>query len=181
MADIVLAENGGQTWLITGDKYIDDLLAGTLPADITVEFVACETYSEIDGLWLQSGGSTTGVEAPWLINPAIVARIRGIEQQGIVFAQWSAQLDENACTLIRKFAARAGESASAEVVLVSYLAPDGGALQSDLANLRSALIEAELARLGVAPSRIVRASRPVTNTQAAVVETQRIDIRLRPQ
>ncbi len=44
MADIVLAESGGRTWLVTGEMYIDDLLAGTLPANITIEFVACEIH-----------------------------------------------------------------------------------------------------------------------------------------
>jgi hypothetical protein len=181
MADIVLAENGGQTWLVTGDKYIDDLLAGTLPAQITIEFVACDSYTEIDRLWSESGGANAGVDAPWLINPAIVARIRGTTEQRVAFTQWSAQLDEIARETIRRFAACATEIASAEVVLVSYLAADSAALHIDLANLRSAVIEAELTNLGVASSRIVRASRPVTNAETTAAETQRIDILLNRQ
>lgn len=181
MAEIVLAECGGRTWLVTGDKYIDDLLAGTLPAHITIEFVACDSYADIDRLWSESGGANAGVDAPWLINPAIVARIRGTAEQGIAFTEWSAQLDEIALEAIRGFAAYATEAAGAEVVLVSYLAPDNAALQTDLAKLRCGVIEAELTKLGVASSRIVRASRPVANARAASAEAQRVDILLNRQ
>jgi hypothetical protein len=180
MADIVLAESGGQTWLITGDKFIDDLLAGTLPAHITLEFITCETYADIDRLWSQSGGATAGSEAPWLINPAVVARIRGATEQSVVFTQWSAHLDDSARAVIGRFAAFATELASAQVVIVSHLMPDSAALQTDLASLRCAVIEAELIALGVAASRIVRASRTITG-QTSAGESERIDIRLNGQ
>ena len=42
MADIVLAEFGGQAWLVGGEEYIDDLLANTLPQHVTIELVACD-------------------------------------------------------------------------------------------------------------------------------------------
>ncbi|HEX4173536.1 MAG TPA: hypothetical protein VHY82_13785 [Acetobacteraceae bacterium] len=181
MADIVLAESGGRTWLVNGEMYIDDLLAGTLPENISIEFVACETFSDIDRLWSQSNAATISRDVPWLINPAIVARIRGTTEQGVVFTQWSAQLDEQARATIRKFAQRAIEIGSAEVVLVSYSAPESEALQADLAKLRSAVVEAELATLGVARSRIVRASRQVTHEQRAAAEIERIDMLLKRQ
>jgi hypothetical protein len=181
MADIVLAHSSGQTWLVSGEKYIDDLLAGTLPADVTVEFVACETYADIDRLWSQGGDAIAGFEAPWLINPAIVARIRGTAEHSVVFTQWSAHLNENARAVIARFAASATEIASAEVLIVSYAMPDSLALQTDLANLRSAVIEAELIALGVGPRQIVRASRTIADGSTNAGETERIDILLNRQ
>src|SRR5215469_12439377 len=77
MADIVLAEHRGQTWLVSGERYIDDLLANTLPRDVSIEFVACESQSEVNVLWVQNCGQPSVGGAPWIIHPAIATRIRG--------------------------------------------------------------------------------------------------------
>ena len=77
MADIVLAEHRGQTWLVSGERYIDDLLANTLPRDISIEFVACESEFDVTILWVQNCGQPTLAGAPWIIHPAIATRIRG--------------------------------------------------------------------------------------------------------
>ena len=42
MADIVLAECRGQAWLVSGEQYIDHLLANTLPPHVSIELVPCE-------------------------------------------------------------------------------------------------------------------------------------------
>ena len=76
MADIVLAEHRGQAWLVSGEQYIDDLLANTLPGDISIEFIACQSDSDVTILWVQSGRQPTSAGLPWMIHPAIVTRIR---------------------------------------------------------------------------------------------------------
>jgi hypothetical protein len=61
-------------------------------------------------------------------------------------------------------------------MLVSYLDPDGQRMLTDLANLRSAIIEAELTALGIAQSRIVRTRRNPADVPSVGTESQRIDI-----
>ena len=70
MADIVLAEHRGQTWLVSGEQYIDDLLANTLPGDISIEFIACQSDSDVTVLWVQNGAQPASAGSPWIINPS---------------------------------------------------------------------------------------------------------------
>jgi hypothetical protein len=161
MADIVLAEHNGQTWLMSGETFIDDLLANTLQPDVTIEFVVCESESDLENI--KARHLAAGVEGfdPWIIHPAIARRMRwalsGDDPSGyrVVFGAWSAARDADADEIIAA-AARAAARSEARVVLTSYIAPDGPPPLADLAALRGALIEAELTRLGVPASRIVR-------------------------
>ena len=180
MADIVLAEHSGQAWLVGGEEYIDDLLANTLPANVSIEFVACESHSDVHLLWTQNCGQLNASAMPWMIHPAIVSRIRGVSaEHSVFFAEWSAQLDNDARSTIRASADRAANCGDAEVLLISYLEPNGQHLLTDLANLRSALIEAELSALGVVRARIVRTTRDLTDLPNVGTESQRIDIVVR--
>jgi hypothetical protein len=177
MADIVLAEHQGQAWLVSGEQYIDDLLANTLPANLSIEFVACESHSDVIVLWVQSCGEPSTSGAPWMIHPAIANRIRRASSgHSVFFGQWSALLDNDAQSVIRAAADWAAKCGAAAVVLTSYVAPDGPRMVADLANLRSRLIEAELTELGVAPARIVRATRDVTSVPEVAAASQRVDI-----
>ncbi len=177
MADIVLAEHRGQTWLVSGEQYIDDLLANTLPGDISIEFIACQSDSDITVLWVQSGDQPASAGSPWIINPAIVSRIRrNSAGLSVFFGQWSVLLDDDAHSVIRASAARAMERSDADVMITSYVGPEGPRIIADLANLRCNLIEAELAGLGVASSRIVRVTRDVATVPGMGAESQRIDI-----
>ncbi len=177
MADIVLAEHSGQAWLVSGEEYIDDLLGNTLPSHVSIEFVACASRSDVNLLWTQNCGQLSESTTPWMINPAIVSRIRGVSaEHSVFFAQWSAQLDSDAHSTIRASAARAAQYTDSAVMLVSYLDPDGQRMLSDLANLRSAIIEAELTALGIAQSRIVRTRRNPADVPSVGTENQRIDI-----
>ena len=56
MADITLAEFNGRVWLVGGEVHIDDLLANTLPPDVSIEMVRCESQSEVHSLWVQNCG-----------------------------------------------------------------------------------------------------------------------------
>jgi hypothetical protein len=177
MADIVLAEHRGQTWLVSGEGYIDDLLANTLPRDVSIEFVACESQSEVNVLWVQNCGQPSDGGAPWIIHPAIATRIRGtVAGHSVFFSQWSAMLDEDAHSVIRAAAVWAADSGDTGVVLTMYVAPESAKAMVDLANLRSSLIEAELTALGVAPHRIARDTRDVATVPGMGAESQRVDI-----
>ena len=172
MADIVLAEHQGQSWLVSGEGHIDDLLANTLAPNLTIEFVACESKSAVTQLWKQYCGEPTLVVAPWIIHPAIAARVRRKSTGNrVLFTPWSALLDDDAKSVIATAAARAAESCGAGVVLTRYLEADDPQAITDLANLRSSLIEAQLVTLGVPPERIVRATGPRT-----AADNEQIDI-----
>lgn len=163
MADIILAEHQGQSWLVSGEVHIDDLLANTLPPNLTIEFVTCESKSDVRDLWVQHCGEPTFAVAPWIIHPAIATRLRGKSAGNrVFFTPWSAMLDDGAKAAIAAAAAHAAETGTAEVVLTRYLDADGPQAVADLANLRSSQIEALLVTLGVQPERIVRATGPRT-------------------
>src|ERR1700722_18893509 len=122
MADIVLAEHRGQTWLVSGERYIDDLFANTLPRDISIEFVACESESDVNVLWVQNCGQPKLAGAPWMIHPAIATRIRGkVAGHSVFFGQWSAMLDPDARSVIRAAAVWAADTTDADVVLAMYV------------------------------------------------------------
>jgi hypothetical protein len=179
MVDIILAEHGGQAWLVSGERFIDDLLANTLPSHVTIEFVTCE--SESDFAALRSRVFLEDVEGsqPWLIHPAIARRVRsslaGPEPSGhrVAFGAWSAARDKEADAAITA-AAHAAMTDHRSVVLTSYVFPGGPKPMADLAALRSSLIEAELIRIGVDPTRIAHVCQN-SETDAAV---DHIDITL---
>ena len=70
----------------------------------------------------------------------------------------------------------AAQQAEDVVALVRYVADDGPAMARDLADLRSGLLEARFAALGVAAARMTRETRPATQPG----EGERIDVVVRP-
>ncbi len=181
MADITLAEFNGRVWLVGGEPFIDDLLANTLAADVSIELIPCEHKSDVYDLWVQHCGQPKYIGDPWIIHPAIVARIRrGTEAYSIFFAEWSVALDKDAHTVIASVAAWARDNEGAGFDLVQFLAPDAGKSVGDLQRLRAQLIEDALVAAGVAPERIGRDIRAPGDVAGQVQESQRIDIAVRP-
>lgn len=177
MADIVLAECRGQAWLVSGEQYIDHLLANTLPPEVSIELVACESKSEIDALWIQHCGPPGPYSAPWLIHPGVANRVRRKEgKHAVFFAQWSAMLDDDARAVIRSAAVWAHENPDREVSLVRYIKPGSPQAMLDLANLRASLIEAELVALNIAAPRVVRETRDIAAVPGMSEESQRVDV-----
>jgi hypothetical protein len=177
MADITLAEFQGRVWLVGGEPFIDDLLANTLPEHVTIELVPCERRSDVHALWVQHCGEPTTGGDPWMIHPAIVARIRrGSSTHSVFFAEWSAKLDQDANTVIASVAAWALENPQAPLQLVEFLDPDGPVSIVDLSRLRAQLVEDKLVSSGVARERIGRARRGVGDVAGMAQESQRIDI-----
>jgi hypothetical protein len=175
--DIILIEYQGRAWLIRGERYIDDLLVNTLPQGIGIDIITCESEADVNDLWRQEGWGDSQGRTPWMIHPGIMKRLRRSQsEQCILFGQWSALLNDDALDTIRAIAVSAAETASASVFLISHTQPGQTQAMTDLTNLRYSLVESELARLGVALSRIVReAVDPDGDTS---VEIERFDIRV---
>lgn len=180
MADITLAELNGRIWLVGGENYLDDLLANTLAKNVSIELVACESKTHVHELWVQHCGKKTINGDPWMINPAIVERIRrSSPDYAVFFAQWSAMLDADALTVIASAAAWAVQHPDAPVLIAEYLDPAGPQAITDLSRLRAGLVEDKLAEGGVPRERVERVRRGVAEVPGMAQESQRVDIIVR--
>jgi len=125
--------------------------------------VSCESKSAVEDLWRAEAGPDAN--EIWLIHPAIADRARGSLRGGsqdltIGFAEWSASLDGAAADVIAAAAARAAERPEAVLAVIRHVTADGPAMLADLGNLRSSLVEARLAALGLEAGRMVRDAVP---------------------
>lgn len=149
MADVVLAECSGQAWLVRGEQHIDDLLGNTMEADVSIEIVPCESKLAVNALWRQWNDGDPSMM--WLIHPAIVNRARGQPGEiAVVFAEWSASLDDAAQRALQLAATAAAAKPGGTLVLVRHMAAEAPPIALELANLRCGLLEARLSALGVA-------------------------------
>ena len=181
MADITLAEWNGNVWLVAGEALIDDMLANTLPPGISIEILPCASKDDVLRLWIQLCGEPGFSGDPWLIHPAIVARIRRASPDyPVFFSQWSALLDPEAQAVIAAAAAWASENPDAPVLLADYRATDALPALADLSRLRAQLIAARLHEAGIGAERITHLSRDPADLPggdaAPAADTQRIDI-----
>ena len=180
MADVTLAEYNDNVWLVGGEPHIDDLLANTLPAHVTIEVLTCETKSQVHALWVQLCGEPAFPGDPWLIHPAIVNRIRRVNSgYAVYFAQWSAQLDDQAESIITA-AARHAHGGTGKVTLVEFIDDSSPAFAADLARVRLGMIEHILLREGVEKERLDHARRDLAAAQAVGQDAQRVDILIEP-
>ncbi len=167
MADIVLAQVGMRTWMVGGEPFLDQLLGNMLPDDVTIEFITCQSESEVNALWYANVEDADESGPPWLIHPAIVARTQRMIAQAVAaaggvfavpFAAWSAARDGSADETIAMAVEMAQADASLGVVVTSYVAADAPAFASDLAKIRMGMVEAELTSRGVDKTRVSMAS-----------------------
>ncbi len=175
--DILLADCSGQGWLVRGEQYIDDLLANTLPPDVSIEVVPCESKSALDDLRARYAGEWDTDAVMWLIHPAIVNRARG--QTGVItitFPEWSAALDGAADAAIAAAAKAVLQQDGRSLVLMRHLDPDGPAIAAQMANVRSLVLEQRLAERGVPPDRVSCETQDVT----AAGQGDRIELLIRP-
>jgi hypothetical protein len=157
MARITLAQFNGHTWLVAGEEQIDDLLANTLSSDATIELVACDCKADVLALWREHCGEPDGMGDPWLIHPAIVARIQRVAAGLVVrFAPWSAMLDREALAVIEAAGRIAVENPNSPVVL-NARADQTSPIAAEMVRLRARLIEEKLAEAGLARDRFVQA------------------------
>ena len=175
MADIVLAQIGERTWMVGGEPYLDQLLGNMLPDDVTIEFVTCESESEVQALWDRSVGDPDTAGPPWLIHPAIAARTLRMVMRvdaaangvfPVPFAAWSAARDGAADEAIALAVEFALENTALKVVVTSYVPADAPAFASDLAKIRMGMVETELVAHGVDKDRVTQASAPAEGDHA---------------
>ena len=135
----------------------------------------------MQALWLQNCGPQDTGGDPWLIHPAIVARIRRTsEGYSVFFSEWSARLDSDATAVIGSAAAWAASNPAAMLDLIEFLDEAGPRAIADLSRLRAQLIEDELIQRGVDASRIGRGRRAIGDVAGMAQESKRIDIAIRP-
>lgn len=160
MADIVLAQIGSRTWMVDGETFLDDLLVNDLPGDVTIEFITCESESEVQEMWAANVENPGEAGPAWLIHPAIVERTKRMVGVGgafgVVFAPWSAARDASADATIVAAADAAVADEIARVIITSYVPEDAPAFAGDLANIRAGMVETELLGRGVDKDRIQR-------------------------
>ncbi|HET6610196.1 MAG TPA: hypothetical protein VFG62_26260 [Rhodopila sp.] len=180
MADIVLAQIGSRTWLVEGEELLDSLLGNMLPDDVTIEFITCESESEVRDRWYASVKDPAEAGPPWMIHPAIVDRTKRMVGLGgvfgVLFAPWSAARDSSADAAIVAAADTAMADEQARVVVASYVPEDAPAFAGDLANIRAGMIEGELVARGVDKARIQRDRGAAIGDQATKADL--IEIRI---
>jgi len=180
MADVTLAEFNGRVFLVGGEQHLDDLLANTLPPNVSIELLQCERQSEIHTLWVQHCGEQREGEMPWVIHPNIAARIRRRSPDyAVFFAQWSALLDTEALAVIDAAAHWALQNPQAPVLVVEYADAAGPPAIAALAGVRAQLIEDRMAERGLERARVTRARRDVATVPGMAQESQRVDIVVR--
>jgi outer membrane protein OmpA-like peptidoglycan-associated protein len=180
MADITLAELNGRVFLVGGEAHLNDLLANTLAAEVSIELVQCERQSEVHELWVQHCGEPLAAGMPWAIHPNIADRIRRRSPDyAVFFAQWSAMLDTDALTVIEGAASWAVANPEAPVLIAEYVDEGGPAPIAALAGLRAQLIEDRLAERGIPRARISRTRRGIAEVPGMTQESQRVDIVVR--
>jgi len=181
MADITLAEFDGRVWMVGGEPYLDDLLFNSLDRNISIEIIPCETKSQVQEMWLQMCGPQAVSGDPWLIHPAIVARIRrGSSDYSVLFTEWSAMLDSQAHGEIAAVVTWAAANPGASFELVEFLVPGAPKGMADLSRLRAQLVEDKLVELGVTASLISRAQRDLPDADGKTADSRRIDIVVKP-
>jgi hypothetical protein len=180
MADITLAEFNGSVWLVGGEDYVDDLLANTLPADVSIELVACERKVDVHNMWVRLSGAREFAGDPWIIHPAIVQRIRGAAPDfAVMFAAWSVMPDDDGMRVIRAAAAWARDNPEAPVVLTEYLDAAGAGAMAEMSGLRLRMIEDALENAALPRERIVRVRRDAADVPALAPGAGRVDIIMR--
>lgn len=174
MADIILAQLGWNTWMVKGEDLLDDLLVNSLPDDVTIEFITCESESDVHAMWHASVKDPDAAGPAWLIHPAIVDRARRMMGLGgtfaVVFPAWSAAFDDNARTTIGNAIEAAQGDPAARVTLIATLAADAPPFAADLANIRAGMVEKDLLAGGVDAGRIQRDQRTAGPDDAEAVD-----------
>ena len=179
MADITLAECGGQVWLVGGVEYLTDLLANTLPPNISTEIVQCESAQDVMRMWEQNNPDGDGSSA-WQIHPAIVTRIKSASPDfALYFTQWSALLDADAMAVVNAVAMRARTLAEVPVRVATYLPPNPARNLASLARLRAQMIEDALVEAGIDAARFLRETRATSAIPGMGEESQRVDVIVR--
>ena len=76
MFDVVIAFYNETWWYVKGEAHIDNVLAGSEGAELTISLVSVEKWPDVMALW-----ETPEVgQMPWAINPKIIERLKARPQ-----------------------------------------------------------------------------------------------------
>ena len=164
MTLMVLAEAGGQMWVVEGEEYISELLMNELPDGVSVELVTCATQADVYALWREgSPDAEAQGKVPWVINPAFGDRIRrslGSYVRAITFTPWSAMLDPAAQTELTDAAAWLETNPDGRLLLRQFAAAAPQPGEADLQRLRGQLVLGALGRAGADMARVAEGTIP---------------------
>jgi hypothetical protein len=169
-ADVVLAEADGQIWLVLGDDHIETVLLGELSDGVTIEIVSLRNRAAVMALWWQINPLAAADGQPWIINPMLSQRLRGLvepDRRSISFTPWSAMLSDEAQGVIAGVATQAGGLVLRQFGLES---PAPGL--ADLQRLRLQLVRAALERAGADPAGITERIDPAESD----TDAEKLDI-----
>jgi hypothetical protein len=160
MPDIILAQFEGTTWLVSGVDHLDDLLANSLPPDVSFEIIACEASTDVDALWRYHAGDQAEYSQPWAIHPNIVRRMQGLGTgMVVVFGAWSALLDKDADRAIARVVEAAKLQPEAPLRLIGQADPAAGPMPTAMLQMRLQMVEDALAKAGLDRARLQRVTR----------------------
>ncbi len=71
MDEVKIALYDGNHWLVAGVQHLDVILAGNEKLACDINFVSCDTWTELMEIWEQPDG-----DMPWAIHPNIVRRLK---------------------------------------------------------------------------------------------------------
>lgn len=175
MAELVLAECQGQVWLVNGDHHIDDVLNGRLPANVSVEYITLLNRGAVIDMWMRLSAEADENGMPWMINPALLGRLRGAFNPGvrsIGFAPWSVLLDASATATLTEVATWLAADETRRLRLRQFALDAAEPGKADLQRLRGQLVLAALTRAGVAPERVTEETVPTASAE----ECERMDV-----
>ena len=175
LADVVLAECHGQVWLVGGDEHIDGVLNGRLPDGVTVEYVTLESRGAVIEMWTRLSSQADDSGMPWMINPALLARLRGAFNPGVrsvTFPAWSVMLDGEAQRTLADAAMWSAADPGRRLRLRQFAVTAAEPGKADLQRLRGQLALGALVRAGVPADRVTEETEPATTA----ADAERLDV-----
>lgn len=163
MTEVVLAECHGQVWLVAGDEHIDGVLNGRLPEGVSVEYITLPNRGAVIDMWVARSADADADGMPWMINPALLARLRGAFRPGVrtvTFAAWSVLLDGTATEALTEAARWVAAAGERRLRLRQFALEAAEPGKADLQRLRGQLAIGTMVRAGAAAERIIEETMP---------------------
>lgn len=175
LAELVLAECHGQVWLVNGDNHIDDVLNGRLPEGVSIEYITLPDRAAVIDMWMRLSPEADEGGMPWMINPALLGRLRGAFNPGVRsvgFAAWSVLLDGAATATLTDAATWLAADGSRRLRLRQFALEAAEPGKADLQRLRGQLVLGALTRAGAAPERMTEETMPTESAE----DCERMDV-----
>ena len=166
MTNVILAECHGQVWLVSGDEHIDDILNGKVPEGATIEYITLANRGAVIDMWMTHSAEADENGMPWMINPLLLSRLRGVFDPGvrsIDFAAWSVLLDGVAHQVLTDAATWLAADAGRRLRLRQFAPEISEPGKAELQRLRGQLAAGALMRAGVAAELVTEEMVPASS------------------